>query len=134
MCSTIVISGFGTVGLVQVIALLSKQSDHISRYRYHCLISSRAFLGNSDGIDESVTTRVLSNLNSFSIESQYSVTNTILYPQLIVGLYLQLIVGLYPQLIVGLYLQLIVGLYLQLTVGLYLQLIVGLYPQLIVGH
>jgi hypothetical protein len=44
----------------------------IKHYRYHCLIASRPFLGNSDGIDESITTRFFSNLNSFSKESQYS--------------------------------------------------------------
>jgi chorismate mutase len=48
------------------------QSGRISWYRYHCLIASRPFLGNSDGIDESITTRFFSNLNSFSKELQYS--------------------------------------------------------------
>jgi hypothetical protein len=46
----------------------SSKSGRISWHRYHCLIASRPFLGNSDGIDESITTRFFSNLNSFSKE------------------------------------------------------------------
>ena len=52
-------------------------SGRIAWYRYHSLIASRPFLGNSDGIDESITTRFFINLNSFSKESHYSLTKTI---------------------------------------------------------
>jgi hypothetical protein len=48
-----------------------------SGFLYHSLIASRPFLGNSDGIDESITTRFFINLNSFSKESPYSLTKTI---------------------------------------------------------
>ena len=60
-----------------IFIVITKSSYFLIQIMYHCHIAYRHFLGNSDDIDESMTTCFLSNLNSFSIESQYSLTNTI---------------------------------------------------------